>query len=83
MKFMVIGLIGVNVLGTPWGLATSLTLPALVTAMFASAGKLLVVGAVLVALEASFAKLRLLRIPEFLTVSSLVALIAVVAAALR
>ena len=83
MKFMVIGLIGVNVLGTPWGLATSLALPALVTAMFASAGKLLVVGAVLVALEASFAKLRLLRIPEFLTVSSLVALIAVVAAALR
>ncbi len=83
MKFMVIGLIGVNVLGTPWGLARSLAFPSLVAAMAASAAKLIVVGAVLVAMEASFAKLRLLRIPEFLTMSSLVALVGVVVAALR
>lgn len=46
----------------------------------ASTAKLLVVGTLLVALEVSFAKLRLLRIPEFLTAASLVALVAVVAA---
>ncbi len=83
MKFMVIGLIGVNVLGSPFGLAGTLTLPALVVALVVGAGKLLIVGGILVGLEASFAKLRLLRIPEFLTASGLVALVAVVAAALR
>ncbi len=83
MKFMVVALIGVNVLGTTWGLAATPGLGALLVAMVVDAGKLLGVGVVLVALEVSFAKLRLLRIPEFLTVSSLVALVAVVAATLR
>jgi formate hydrogenlyase subunit 4 len=82
MKFMVIGLIGVNVLGTPWGLAGTLTVPALVGALLTSALKLLVVGCALVCFEVSFAKLRLLRIPEFLTAASLIALVAVVAAVL-
>ena len=82
MKFMVVGLIGVNVLGTPWGLAGALSAAALFGALLASALKLLVVGCALVALEVSFAKLRLLRIPEFVMVGSLIALVAVVAAAL-
>jgi len=82
MKFMVVGLIGVNVLGTPWGLARALGVLPLLSAMVASALKLLVVGCFLVCFEASFAKLRLLRIPEFVTASSLFALLAVVAAVL-
>ena len=82
MKFTVIGLIGVNVLGAPWGLAAAADPLPLGIAVLASAAKLLVVGVLLVAVEASFAKLRLLRIPEFLTASSLIALMAVAAAAL-
>jgi hypothetical protein len=41
--------------------------------------KLLILGVVLILFEVSFAKLRLLRIPEFLAASSLVALLAGVA----
>ena len=80
MKFAVIGIIGVNVLGTPWGLAASLRPLALIAALLTTAAKLLLVGTLLVAIEASFAKLRLLRIPEFLTVASLIALVAVIVA---
>lgn len=83
MKFMVIGLIGVNVLGTPWGLASTAQSVPLLWAMATDAIKLVLVGTVLVALEASFAKLRLLRIPEFLTASSVVALLAVLLATTR
>jgi formate hydrogenlyase subunit 4 len=82
MKFTIIGLIGVNVLGTPWGLAPTLGVFPLAGAMLASALKLLVVGCFLVFFEASLAKLRLLRIPEFVTASSLFAFLAVVAAVL-
>ena len=82
MKFMIIGLVGVNVLGTPWGLAAAAAPLPLLAAMASSAVKLVVVGLLLVAFEASFAKLRLLRIPEFIGAASLVALLAVVAAAL-
>ncbi len=83
MKFTVIGIIGVNVLGSPWGLAAAPAGVALLGAVLSTAAKLLVVGCILVGLEASFAKLRLLRIPEFLTASSLIALIAVIAATWR
>jgi formate hydrogenlyase subunit 4 len=82
MKFMVVALIGVNVLGTPAGLAANPAPAALAVAVLASSAKLLALGAVLVAFEASFAKLRLLRIPEFLTAAALVALLAGVAATL-
>lgn len=82
MKFMVVALIGVNVLGTPAGLAATPAPVALAVAVLASSAKLLILGAILVAFEASFAKLRLLRIPEFLTAAALVALLAGVAATL-
>ncbi len=80
MKFTVIG---VNVLGTPWGLAATMRPLALAGAVLTTVAKLLLVGTLLVALEAPFAKLRLLRIPEFLSVAALVALVAVVAATRR
>jgi formate hydrogenlyase subunit 4 len=81
MKFLVLALIGVNVLGTPWGLAGQATPAALALAVLASALKVLVAGGLLVLFEATFAKLRLLRIPEFLAAASVVALVAAVLAA--
>ena len=80
MKFTVLATVGVNVIATPWGLAPALTAGALALAVLATAAKLLVFGVVLVLFEVSFAKLRLLRIPEFLAASALVALLAGVAA---
>ncbi len=82
MKFMVLGLILVNVLGSPFGLATSLNPFSLVSAAVFVLGKLLVLGVTVVLLEVSFAKLRLLRIPEYLVASSIAAFLAVVVAIL-
>jgi formate hydrogenlyase subunit 4 len=76
MKFMVLVTVGVNVLATPWGLAPAASAAALGLAALATAAKLLAFGVVLILFEVSFAKLRLLRIPEFLAASALVALLA-------
>lgn len=76
MKFMVLGLIFVNVLTSPLGLATSTAPLALLLAAVWVFAKLLVLGGVVVVVEVSFAKLRLLRIPEFLLASLLVAFLA-------
>lgn len=82
MKFMVIGLIFSNVLLSPFGLATEVSLPTIALAMVLVFGKLLVLGLILVTVEVSFAKLRLLRIPEYLAASVLVAFAAAAAALL-
>lgn len=76
MKFTVLGIILVNVLATPWGLAASLTPLAIGLAILATALKLTIVGLVIVLVELSFAKLRLLRIAEYLSVSIVVAALA-------
>lgn len=80
MKFMVLGLILVNVLGSPVGLATSLTPLALLIAAVLVFAKLLILGLCVIVLEVMFGKLRLLRIPEYLVASSLVAIVAVAVA---
>jgi formate hydrogenlyase subunit 4 len=80
MKLMVLAIVGVNVIATPWGLAPAVTAAGLGLAMLATALKLLVFGLVLILFEVSFAKLRLMRIPEFLAAAALVALLAGVAA---
>jgi formate hydrogenlyase subunit 4 len=82
MKYMVLSVILVNVLGAPAGLAATLTLPALGVALVTSALKLVVVGLVVVAVELSFAKLRLMRIAEYLTLSVAVAALAALAVGL-
>ncbi len=76
MKFMVLGLIFVNVLASPLGLASSPAVGSLLLAAVVVFAKLLVLGGVVVVVEVSFAKLRLLRIPEFLLASVLVAFLA-------
>jgi len=79
MKLTVLGVILVNVLTSPAGLAASLSLGALGLAVVATAAKLVVMGTLIVAVELSFSKLRLLRIAEFLTISITLAALAAVA----
>jgi formate hydrogenlyase subunit 4 len=64
----------------PWGVATSLTLGALAIACAALVGKIAVLGAMIAILETRVAKLRLFRVPELLSVSFLLALLAVTSA---
>lgn len=73
MKFTVLGIVLVNVLVTPLGLAPNLLAQSLLLAILATGVKLLAMGTIIAFVELSFAKLRLLRIAEFLTVSTLVA----------
>lgn len=61
----------------PWGVATTLSLPALVGGLAAWVIKLVVLGAAIALLETQIAKLRLFRVPELLAVSFLLALLAV------
>jgi formate hydrogenlyase subunit 4 len=61
----------------PWGVATTLTLPALVVALAAWLVKLVVLGGAIALLETQVAKLRLFRVPELLAVSFVLALLAV------
>ncbi len=79
MKFFVLLSIFLNVLVTPWGLATGQTLGDVLLAIPLVLLKVFVFVLVLVIIESSVAKLRLFRIAEFLGaafVSSVVALIA-------
>jgi formate hydrogenlyase subunit 4 len=78
MKFTVLGIILVNVLATPAGLAPTLAPGALAVALVATAGKLFALGLLVVFIELSFAKLRLMRITEYLTMAIIVAAAAMV-----
>ena len=66
MKFLVLTCIFLNVLVAPWGLAHTPSILSVLTAVPEILFKVLVFGLVLVAIESSFAKLRLFRISEFL-----------------
>jgi len=60
----------------PWGIATRLTLPALGIALLAWAAKLGVFALVVAVTESVTARLRLFRVPEFLGMAFLLALLA-------
>jgi len=62
----------------PWGIATSVTLPALAIGVAALAGKVIALGTLLAAGEVFAAKLRLFRVPELLAGSFVLALLAVI-----
>lgn len=64
----------------PWGVARSLTLPALALAAVAWACKLALLGGAIAVLETRVAKLRLFRAPELLAASFVMALLAVTSA---
>ena len=67
-----------NVLVVPWGMASSGRLGSVLAAIGLLFVKALAVGAVVVVIESSFAKLRLYKIPEFTVASFLLAVLAVV-----
>ena len=77
MKLMVLALVFVNVLVTPWGLAANTNWHALLLAIALVLLKLLAFVLVLALVETTLAKLRLFRITEFLAVAFIICLFAV------
>ncbi|MBW4622343.1 MAG: NADH-quinone oxidoreductase subunit H [Cyanosarcina radialis HA8281-LM2] len=61
----------------PWGMATLVTLPTLALATAAWIGKLILLASAIALLETRVAKLRLFRVPELLSLSFVLALLAV------
>ena len=61
----------------PWGIATSVSVPAIALGLVAWLGKVALLGSLLAAGEVFLAKLRLFRVPELLAGSFLLALLAV------
>ncbi|MBU2739027.1 respiratory chain complex I subunit 1 family protein [Acidithiobacillus concretivorus] len=76
-KLMVLALIFVNVLVTPWGLAPTTQWTAVLSAMGLVLLKLLAFVIILALVETTLAKLRLFRISEFLAVAFVICLFAV------
>ncbi|MCL6549361.1 MAG: NADH-quinone oxidoreductase subunit H [Alicyclobacillus sp.] len=81
MKFVVLGVILLNVIATPWGLTSGHTFSAAVAAAAKVFGKFLVLIGAVVWIESSLGKLRLLRIAEYMAGAAAVAVTAVVLAA--
>jgi formate hydrogenlyase subunit 4/hydrogenase-4 membrane subunit HyfE len=78
VKQLLLFTILMNVLVVPWGMASSGRLDLVLLAIGLLLVKALGVGAVVVVIESSFAKLRLYKIPEFTVASFLLAVLAVV-----
>ena len=78
MKFVVLSIVFLNVLTTPWGLATSASPPDVALAIVLVALKILVLIAIIVAVESSYAKLRLFRISDFLAAAFVVSVTAMI-----
>jgi formate hydrogenlyase subunit 4/hydrogenase-4 membrane subunit HyfE len=78
VKQLLLFTILMNVLVAPWGMASSGRLDVVLLAVALLFAKALAVGAVVVVIESSFAKLRLYKIPEFTVASFLLAVLAVV-----
>lgn len=78
VKQLVLYTIFANVLVVPWGLAATGRLGSVLIAIALLAAKALAIGAAVVIIESSFAKLRLYKIPEFTVASFMLAVLAVV-----
>ena len=78
MKQLILYVILANVLVVPWGLAGTHRLDHVVLAIGLLFAKALGIGAAVVVIESSFAKLRLYKIPEFTVGSFLLAVLAVI-----
>ncbi len=78
VKQLLLFTIFMNVLVVPWGLAPNGRLDAVALAIALLLVKALGVGAAVVMVESSFAKLRLYKIPEFTVASFMFAVLAVV-----
>jgi formate hydrogenlyase subunit 4/hydrogenase-4 membrane subunit HyfE len=78
VKQLLLFTIFMNVLVVPWGMSSSGSLGSVLVAIGLLFAKALVVGAAVVVIESSFAKLRLYKIPEFTVASFMFAVLAVV-----
>ena len=79
MKQFLLYVVFVNVLLLPMGLSSNGSIGSVAFAIITLFAKMLVVGAVVVAIETTFAKLRLYKITEFIATGLLVAILAVFA----
>ncbi len=78
MKLFVLLTIWLNVLVTPWGLVGSAAPLAVALAITALLGKMAVAAFLIAFIEGCFAKLRLLRIAEYLGAAFVISLLAVI-----
>ncbi|MCO6411878.1 MAG: NADH-quinone oxidoreductase subunit H [Thiogranum sp.] len=74
LKLMIFGALVVNIF-FPWGLATEFTLVAIAIGIAAMIIKLAVLGVVLALSETVLAKMRVFRVPEYLNLAFLLALL--------
>lgn len=81
MKFFVLMIVFLNVLLTPWGLASTLRWEAVLFAIPLVLTKILLFIVFLVFIESSLAKLRLFRISEFMSAAFVIAVIAMLTSA--
>ena len=76
MKFMVLAIVFLNVVVTPWGLAHTTRLADVLRSIPLVLFKMLIFVVVLAAIESSLAKLRLFRISEYLATAFVICLFA-------
>lgn len=81
MKFFVLMIVFLNVLLTPWGLASTLSWGAVLWAIPLVLLKILLFIVFLIFIESSLAKLRLFRISEFMSAAFVIAVIAMLTSA--
>ncbi len=81
MKFFVLMIVFLNVLLTPWGLAATTRISAVLLAIPLVLLKMLIFILFLVAVESSLAKLRLFRISEFMSAAFVIAVVAMITSA--
>ncbi|NOZ19601.1 MAG: formate hydrogenlyase subunit 4 [Planctomycetes bacterium] len=81
MKFFVLMIVFLNVLLTPWGLASTLGWEAVLWAIPLVLAKILLFIVFLVFIESSLAKLRLFRISEFMSAAFVIAVVAMLTSA--
>ncbi len=62
----------------PWGMATAVTVPAIVLALVVYAAKSFLFAVILALVESSIAKMRMYAVPDFLGVSTGISILAVV-----
>lgn len=77
MKQFLLFVVLLNVLVAPWGLASAATVPGVALAVVTLILKMLVLGLVIAAIESTYAKLRLGKIPEFMAAGFMFALLAI------
>lgn len=66
MKLFVLLIVWLNVLVLPVGLAQAITVPAFLVAIASLMGKMLAAAVLVVGIESALAKIRIMRVPEYL-----------------